>query len=87
MTTKPPSTVLPAPDKSLERIAYASVASIPTAEPHDRDRLGYCVWRWLTTRRDTLEVAIKTAGARMTMSEAEAIRIIRESLQQQGITL
>lgn len=87
MTTKTPSSVLPAPDKSLERIAYASVASIPTADPHDQDRLGYCVWRWLTNRRDTLEVAVKTAGARLTISQEEALKIIRDNLQNQGITL
>ena len=87
MTTKPPSSVLSAPEKSLERIAYASVTSISTLEPHDRDRLGYCVWRWLTTRQDTLEATVKAAGARMNMSEEEAVRIIRERLQQQGVTL
>lgn len=87
MTTKAPSSVNPAPDKSLERIAYASVASVPTVEPHDQDRLGYCVWRWLATRRDTLEMAVKTAGARLSISQEEALNIIRDNLQHQGITL
>ena len=87
MTTKTPSTVRPASERALEKVAYASVASIPTVEPHDRDRLGYSVWRWLTLKRDTLEIAVKTAGARLLMSEEEAMQRIRESLRQQGVEL
>jgi hypothetical protein len=87
MTTKPPSTVKPSSDKSLERVAYASVANIPTVEPHDRDRLGYNVWLWLTRRRDPLEFAVRTAGARLLISEEEAIGRITESLRQQGIAM
>jgi len=87
MTTKPPPSVTPAPEKSLEKIAYASVAEIPTVEPHDRDRLGYNVWRWLAYRRDPLELAVRTAGARVLIGEEEAIQRIRENLKQQGISL
>jgi len=87
MTTKTPSSIRPAPESALEKIAYASVASIPTVEPHDQDRLGYNVWRWLTLKRDTLEIAVKTAGARLLISEEEALQKIRESLRQQGIEL
>ena len=87
MTTKAPPTVRPSPEKSLEGIAYASVAGIPTVEPHDQDRLGYNVWRWLTTRRDTLEFSVKTSGSRLLISEEEAVRKIRESLQRQGVAL
>lgn len=87
MTTKTPSPVRPTSEKSLERIAYASVASIPTAEPHDQDRLGYNVWRWLTQKRDSLEVAVKTAGARLLISEEETLQRIRESLKQQGVEI
>jgi hypothetical protein len=87
MTTKAPSSIRPAPERALEKIAYASVASIPTVEPHDQDRLGYNVWRWLTQKRDTLEVAVKTAGARLLISEEEALQRIRQSLRQQGIEL
>ena len=87
MTTKPPSSIRPATEQALEKIAYASVAAIPTTEPHDRDRLGYNVWRYLTMRRDTLEVAVRTAGARLLISEEEALQRIRESLLQQGIEL
>ncbi len=87
MTTKAPSSVRPAPEHALEKIAYASVASIPTLEPHDRDRLGYNVWRWLTLRRDTLEIAVKIAGARLLITEEEALQQIRENLRKQGIEL
>jgi hypothetical protein len=87
MTTKAPSAVAPADEASLEKIAYASVSGIPSADPHDLDRLGYNVWRWLTTRRDSLELSVRTAGARLGISEEEAVRKIRESLQARGVTL
>jgi hypothetical protein len=86
MTTKAPSTVAPALEKALEKIAYASVKNIPTVEPHDQDRLGYNVWRWLSLKRDPLEIAVKSAGARLLISEAEAIEKIRENLKQLGVT-
>jgi hypothetical protein len=85
MTTKPPSKVHLAPDNSTEKIAYASVAGIPAVEPNDQVRLGYSIWLWLTHRRDPLEVAVKTAGARLLISEEEAMQRIRQSLQAQGI--
>jgi hypothetical protein len=87
MTTKPPSAVRPAEEGSLEKVAYASVRGIPAADPHDRDRLGYNVWRWLTTRRDSLEFAVRTSGAHLGVSEEEAVRSIRESLRAQGVTV
>jgi hypothetical protein len=71
----------------LETIAYASVSGIPTADPHDRDRLGYNIWRFLTMRRDPLEVSVHTSGARLEITEEEAVRRIRESLLEQGIAL
>lgn len=86
MTTKPPSPVKNAVPDTLEKIAYASVSGIPTVEPHDQDRLGYCVWRWLKDRRDPLEIVVKTAGARMLISEEEAIARIKQSLAAQGQT-
>jgi len=85
MTTKPPSTIAPAPENALEKIAYASVKNIPTVEPHDQDRLGYNVWRWLTLKHDPLEIAVRSAGARLLISEEEAIKKIRENLKQLGI--
>jgi hypothetical protein len=87
MTTKPPSTVRPALASSNEAVAYASVQDIMTVDPHDRDRLAYNVWRWLTTRKDSLEMAVRSAGARLVGSEAEAIQKIRQNLQKQGIQL
>jgi len=87
MTTKAPSAVTPADEASLEKVAYASVSGIPSEDPHDLDRLGYNVWRWLTTRRDSLELSVRSAGARLGISEEEAVRKIRESLRAHGVTL
>ncbi len=87
MTTKPPSKIRPAPERSTEKIAYASVAGIPALEPNDQIRLGYSIWLWLTHRRDPLDVAVKTAGARLLINEEEAIQRIRQSLQAQGVEL
>jgi len=86
MTTKAPSPVDPAQAGSMEAIAYDSVSAIPVAEPHDRDRLGYNVWRCLTTRRDTLEFAVATANARLKISDQEAVKSIRDALREKGIT-
>ncbi len=85
MTTKSPPAVVPAQEKSLERIAYASVAGIPASEPHERDRLGYNVWRWLAFRKDPLELAVRSSGSRLEISEEEAVRRIREALKKHGI--
>jgi len=86
MTTKAPSAVTEAGEASLERAAYASVSEIPVAEPHDRDRLGYNVWRFLTLRKDSLELAVRSAGARMSISEEEAVRKIRAALGERGVS-
>jgi len=87
MTTKAPSSVQPGPEQSLEKTAYESVKNIPTVEPHDQDRLGFNVWRWLTLKRDPLEIAVKSAGARLLIPEEEAIGKIRENLKQLGVAL
>ncbi len=87
MTTKAPSSIRPADASSLETIAYAAVEGIPVVEPHDLDRLGYSVWLWLSTRRDTLEQAVRNANSRMKISETEAVSRIRERLQQSGVSL
>jgi hypothetical protein len=86
MTTKAPSPVKKAPEASLEKAAYASVNGIPAQDQHDLDRLAYCVWLWLVAQRDSLEHAVRNAGARLQVSEEEAVKKIRENLQQQGIT-
>jgi hypothetical protein len=86
MTTKAPSTVQEYPADSLEKKAYESVGTIQTEEPNDRNRLGYHVWRWLTTKQGTLEQAISESGARIHVSQQEAAKIIREALTKLGIT-
>jgi len=85
MTTKPPSSVRKAQENTLEQTAYACVAGIPASDPHDLDRLGYNIWLWLKQRRDPLEMAVKTAGARLLISEDEAVQRIRTKLQEQGV--
>lgn len=85
MTTKPPSPIKPASDQALEKVAYASVKNIPTVEPHDQDRLGFNVWRYLKYRIDPLEIAVRSAGARLLISEEEAVQKIRENLKSHGV--
>ena len=85
MTTKPPSASQEFPPDSLEKIAYSSVATIPTEEPNDRNRLGYHIWRWLTSRQGTLEEAVSESGSRMQISHQEAVKIVRAELQKRGI--
>jgi hypothetical protein len=87
MTTKPPSAVQPASESALERIAYAAVEGIPTVEPNDRNRLGYTIWLWLKYRRDPLDAALRSAGARLEISEEEALARIKERLGASGISL
>jgi hypothetical protein len=85
MTTKAPSSVEEFPVESREKIAYSSVASIPTEEPNDRNRLGYHIWRWISNREGTLEEAITESGSRIQISRSEAAAIIREELKKRGV--
>jgi hypothetical protein len=87
MTTKPPSTINPAAGSALEQAAYASVQGIPSTDPHDLDRLGYNVYLCLKDRRDPLDVAVRTAKARLQISEEEAVQKIRTFLKGRGIDL
>ena len=87
MTTKPPSSVEPAPAESLEGLAYGIVQSLPASDPHDLDRLGYALWLWLKNRKDPLEAAVKNAGARLMIDEAEALERISAKLAEKGITV
>jgi hypothetical protein len=87
MTTKAPSPVRPAAGGTLEAIAYASVADIPTADPHDRDRLGFTIWHWLKHRRDPFDVAFRNAGARLMIGEEEALGKVRARLRESGVAL
>jgi hypothetical protein len=86
MTTKPPSPVLSAVDGSSEKLAYDSAATVPTVEPNDGSRLGYHVWRWLTSRQGTLEEAVMESGARLTVPAEAAVKLIREQLAAKGVT-
>ncbi|HUL43428.1 MAG TPA: hypothetical protein VLY03_03630 [Bacteroidota bacterium] len=87
MTTKPPSTVREFAPEAIEKIAYGCVSEIPTQEPNDRNRLGYHVWRLLTTKQGTLEQTIVESGARISIPREEARRMIAEALAKHGITL
>jgi len=87
MPVIPPPAVKEFPSESIEKKAYNSVSTIPTREPNDQNRLGYHVWRYLTGSIPTIEEAVRMSGARMSISEEEAVRIVREKLQEQGITL
>jgi hypothetical protein len=86
MTTKAPSAVQETPVASLEKVAYTSVSTIPTQEPNDRNRLGFHIWRFLKTRSGTLEQAVSESGSRLLIAHAEAVKIIRDALAQQGIS-
>lgn len=87
MTTKAPSPVKPGPADSLASIAYGAVSGIPVSEPHDRDRLGYNIWHWLTNRKDPLEIVVQTTMARLEIPEAEAVQRIKSALQAKGIAI
>jgi hypothetical protein len=85
MTTKPGPAVTPAPGDAQEKIAYESVALVETVEPHDRDRLGYHVWRWLSSRDGTIENLLRESGVRLKMPANQAVKLIRDSLAAKGI--
>ena len=85
MTTKAPSAVLEFSADTLEKIAYSSVSEIPTQEPNDQNRLGYCVWAWLRDRKGTLEQAIRNSGCRTSLPYSEVLRIVSKRLEERGI--
>jgi hypothetical protein len=85
MSTKPPASVVESPAESLEKLAYSVVAEIPTQEPNDRNRLGYCLWGWLSERRGTLLQTINAAGTRSLLTSEEIFDIIRKRLEEKGI--
>lgn len=87
MTTKAPSAVQEAATDSLEKIAYESVAQIPTVEPNEQQRIGYQVWRWLGDREGTIQQAIAESGARMKIPPAEAAALVTASLAKRGIAV
>ena len=63
MTTLPPPKVKKAPEDSLESKVYTMVESfkeyIPT--PNDRNRLSYCLFKYLNGEGDTPKILLKTS--------------------------
>ena len=87
MTTKAPAGIAEFPAESLEKIAYQSVAEIPTEEPNDRNRLGFCVWAWLRERKGSLEQAITNSGSRTHIPYSEVLSRVSKRLEERGIKL
>jgi len=87
MTTKPPSSIVESPAESLEKFAYSIAAEIPAQEPNDNNRLGYCLWGWLSERRGSLLQAIHAAGTRTQLTDEEIFAIISRKLEEKGIKL
>mgnify|MGYP003416948424 FL=1 len=63
MTTLPPPKVKKAPEDSLESKVYTMVESfkeyIPT--PNDRNRLSYCLFKYLNGEGDAPKILLKTS--------------------------
>ena len=87
MTTKPPSSIVELSADSLEKIAYRIAAEIPAQEPNDNNRLGYCLWGWLSDRRGSLMQAISAAGVRTKFSKEEIFAVISRRLEENGIKI
>jgi hypothetical protein len=87
MTTKPPASIIEFSAESLEKLAYSVAFEIPAQEPNDNNRLGYCLWGWLSERRGSLLQAIHAAGVRTRMSEEEILAVLSKRLQEKGIEL
>ncbi|MGD0338548.1 MAG: hypothetical protein ABSB78_07140 [Bacteroidota bacterium] len=85
MTTRHHSAVVGFPDHALEKIAYASVETIPVREPNDRARLGYHVWQFLSGKIPNLEEAIRIARSRLLITKTEVNAIILQKLKERGI--
>lgn len=85
MSTKSPSSISEYPADSLEKLAYTIVTEIPTREPNDQNRLGYCLWAWLSERRGTLKQALRAAGVRSTLTTDEILRIVIKRLEEKGV--
>lgn len=85
MTTIAPSKVKEFDPSTIEKMAYTSVKTIPTREPNDQYRLGYCIWQWLSEKQGTLEQAVRNSGSRILIPEQEAIIIIKQELKKTGV--
>ncbi len=87
MSTKAPVSVKHAPAETLENLAYSIVADIPTREPNDRNRLGFCLWAWLQDRKGTLDETVRACGVRSDMDVEDIIRDIRKRLEERDPSL
>jgi hypothetical protein len=87
MTTKHPCAISQASPDSLEKFAYCVASLVPAREPNDNNRLGYCLWGWLSERRGTLFQAIRAAGVRSTLTDQEILKIISARLEENGIRI
>jgi hypothetical protein len=85
MTTIAPSAVRMFDAASLEKIAYESVKTVPTKETNDQYRLGYHIWNYLKERKGTVLDAVKHSGARILVSENEAVGIIEAALKNHSL--
>jgi len=85
MTTKPPSSIIEFPTESLEKFSYRIAAEIPAQEPNDNNRLGYCLWGWLSERRGSLLQVIHAAGTRTKLIDEEILAMISKRLEEKGI--
>lgn len=85
MSTIAPSSVKAFDASTLEKIAYNSVKSIPTKEPNDQYRLGYNIWNYLKEKKGSIADAVKQSGARILISDKEAIAIIEAELKKASV--
>ncbi len=80
-------------DNELAEKAYASVRSVPTVEPNDRNRLGYHVWLYLRGELASLTEAVEAARSRFkpkTLPVSDVVAHITEQLhliEHGGITI
>jgi hypothetical protein len=87
MSTKAPAKVKEFSPESLEKIAYNSVRDVQAVEPNDAHRMGYHIWIWLKDKKGTLENAVKESEARLLIPSKEAVKIVRDALKSQGISI
>ena len=87
MSTKAPAKIKEFSPESLEKIAYNSVKNVPVVEPNDAHRMGYHIWIWLKDKKGTLENAVKESEARLLVPPKEAVKIVRDALKSQGVSI
>ncbi len=85
MATAAPSKIQEFDAATIEKIAYNSAAEIPTREPNDQYRLGYSIWLMLSEKNISLQQTVKNSGARLLISEKEAVKKISELLKASGL--